>query len=211
MAKNNGIYFLVKKNVWDGSLEYFNFEEMAFADTKGKGVQLSTIDALTTSFFDGNDLCSYLERKDQSGKETWYKYYISYKATRKSDEEKKLNPVWGDRVLNAISKITDGQVDFSHNNVYDTFIEIFSELQDQKSGLARNIINSKKDSTRLSDHNKDVVGVIASSSDTNTKPTELDVMHAFSQYKDFRALYLGFRDYHRQPNTFKELLSKIKF
>ena len=210
MARNNGIFFLVKKDILDPSYEeYFDFETMDFSDKKGKGVQLSTIDALTTLFFDGQDLDNYLDKKTDIEREYGYRYYISY-TSRKNDEEKTMEVVWNDPILNAISKITDNKIDLAHDNVYHFYVNALDEIKDPRSGLAMSILHSKKESTRLNDYQRGIVGVLASYTSTKRAPSEYDIARAFENYKDFRALYLGYKDYHTRPVKNMELLKQFK-
>ena len=55
MKKENNSY-LVKEDLIDGTLEYFDFETMSFTSEKKRPVAISTIDALTTLFESEHDL-----------------------------------------------------------------------------------------------------------------------------------------------------------
>ena len=89
-------------------------------------------------------------------------------------------------------------------------IIIHDEIKDPRSGLAMSILHSKKESTRLNDYQRGIVGVLASYTSTKRAPSEYDIARAFENYKDFRALYLGYKDYHTRPVKNMELLKQFK-
>ncbi len=209
MAKNNGTYYLIKEDLLDGSIEYFNFEEMDFSLEKGKGVSLPTIDAMTSLFSNGQELCNYLGKKDTLERDYPFRFYIAYMPLKK-ENERHLDAVFDDVTLNAISKITDGKIDYSHGNVYDKFIEMITAIKDARTGLAMRLTHSKKDSTRLSDYNKSIVGVLASSSSTHKEPSLPELMETFSTYKEFRALYLAFKENNANTYTLASQVKKLK-
>ena len=206
MSKQVGKYNLIREDIDNEYLEYFDFESMSFVNKITKGVELSSIDALTTMFFDGNDLNNYIE-KIENDNEYNYTYKIIY-TTNKSKEEKVLKIIWDDSTLNSISKLADGKVDFVSDYNYMTFLAIIDEIKDVKSGLARKIATSKKESYRLSDYNKKIIEVIASS---KKEIPFKDLLDVFSDYKEYRALYLNFKYNDIEQNkSFKEQLAKIK-
>lgn len=206
MAKQNGSYNLIREDIDNEYLEYFDFESMSFVNKVTKGVDLSSIDALTTMFTDGNELNNYIEKIDNDN-EYNYTYKIIF-TTNKSKEEKVLKVVWNDPTLSSISKLSDNKVDFVSDYNYMTFLAIIEEIKNNKSGLARKIASSKKESYRLSDYNKKIVEVVASS---KKEVPFKDLLEVFSDYKECRALYLNYKYNNIELNkSFKEQLIKIK-
>lgn len=206
MAKNNGVYYFVKEDLTDNTKYYFDFEAMDYSLEKGKGVQLSTIDAMTSLFESPLELDSYLDRERVIDKETMCNYYISYKNKRK-EEDRVLSPIWNDENISAISKITDGRVDYSNWLVYDLLFKMLEAIKDPANGFAMYMIKSKSEPTKVCDHNKSLLGVIASSGNLDTIPRQI-LMEAFSSYKEFRSFYLGFKNYHRQDKSLSSQLKK---
>ena len=207
MSKQIGSYNLIREDIENEYLEFFDFESMSFVNKVTKGVDLSSIDALTTMFFDGNDLNNYIEKIDNEDNEYNYTYKIIY-TTNKSKEEKVLKVIWDDSTLSSISKLADGKVDFVSDYNYMTFLAIIEEIKDTKSGLAKKIASSKKESYRLNDHNKKIIEVLASS---KKEVPYKDLIEVFSDYKECRALYLNYKYNNIEQNkSFKEQLIKIK-
>ncbi len=207
MAKNNGIYYLVKEDILDNTKYYFDFEEMNYSLEKGKGVQLSTIDAMTSLFSNPTELDRYLDREEFVDRENMFKYYISYRIRRK-DEEKILTPIWQDQNISALSKITDGKVDYSNYLVYDLLIKLIDTIKETRNGFAMTMVNSKKGDIKICDYNKALIGMLASS----RKKDEVSIgtiMDAFSSYKEFRSLYLGYKSYKGKENSLGNQLKKL--
>ena len=205
MSKAIGKYNLIREDIDNEYLEYFDFESMSFVNKITKGMDISSIDALTTMFLDGNDLNNYIEKLEDN--EYNYTYKIIY-TTNKTKEEKVLKVIWDDPTLSSISKLADGKVDFTSDHNYHTFIDIIEEIKNAKSGLARRIATSKKESYRLNDQNKKIVEVLASSKkDIPFK----DLIDVFSDYKECRALYLNYKfNKIEMENSYKNQLMKIK-
>ncbi len=207
MAKNNGIYYLIKEDMTDNTRYYFDFETMEYSQDRVKGVQLSTIDAMTSLFSSPTELDQYLDREGYVDRETPFKYFISYRIRRK-DDEKFLTPVWDDTNISAISKITDGKVDYSNYLVYDLLFKLVEELKDVQNGFAMTMINSKNNDTKICDYNKVIVGAIAGLNNKNEIPSGI-IMEAFSSYKEFRSLYLGHKSQVNKENSLANQLKKL--
>ncbi|MBR1386672.1 MAG: hypothetical protein IJ568_07575 [Bacilli bacterium] len=204
MANNKGRYFLKRENIYKEEIEFFNFKTMDFEDKRNEGVMLSTIDSMTTLFSDGDELERYLSKDTR--KEHMYKYIIVYR-NNKNEEERELNPVWDDMKLNAISKISDGKINYDNNIMIELAEEIFDEIKKPNSLLARKIVKAKKNDLKLDDYNKKLVGALASS---KRSPFIGDLTEAFSSYKEFRALYLNYKENQNKKDDWKEILRKLR-
>ena len=85
--------------------------------------------------------------------------------------------------------------------------DIINAIKDKKNGLVKAISSSKKESTKLNDRNKKIILDIAN---TNKEPLPKDLMEIFSDYNEFRALYLNYK-YNKEidKNNFKEKLKRL--
>lgn len=205
MTKKDGIYYLIKEDILTEQTEYFDFETMDFSTSKPGGVPLSTIDSLTTIFENGYELDSYVSK--EKTKKIEYRFKIIYNLKRKV-KEIELDPVWNDATLNAMSKTAEGHVDFTIDNNLFTLQEIQKEILNVSSGLARRINGSRKESTKLNETNKKIIGALASGS----KLIHFgDLLTIFSDYKEFRALYLNYKEnkINAYTNTLQEQLKKL--
>lgn len=207
MAKtNSSIYYLIKVDNFTGDIEYFDFEMMDFSPEIVKPVPLSNIDALTTVFEDGQELDNYVSKTTRIDREYSYSFEIFY-IPKKNSDFRYFNPVWNDSTLNSISKVSNGEVDFSNSKNYDTLFEIIDTIKRPESGLARKIIKSQREATRLTDKNKVIIGALASSN----KQIEIETLEPiFSNYKEFRALYLNYKDNKSQKISLGEHLKKVR-
>ena len=205
MLKDNKNYYLIREDIDNECLEYFDFETMNFVNKVTKGVNLAAIDVLTTMFPDGNSLNNYIKKVDN--KEYNYTYKIIYTKNR-IKEEKVLKVIWDDLTLNSMSKLADDSVDFTNDYNCSTLLSIIEEIKNVKNGLARKIATSKKESYRLNDNNIKIVEVIASSK--KNIPFK-DLIEIFSDYKEIKSLYLNYK-YNNLENekTFQNQLMKIK-
>lgn len=203
MARNTGSYHLIREDIENEYIEYFDFENMEFTPKITKGVMLSTIDALTTMFLNENDLSNYIDKIESEYK---YTYKIIHKSFGKR-EDKVLNVIWDDKKLSSISKISDFKVDFSSDYNFLILYDIINAIKDKKNGLVKAICSSKKESTKLNDRNKKIILDIAN---TNKEPLPKDLMEIFSDYNEFRALYLNYK-YNKEidKNNFKEKLKRL--
>lgn len=203
MARNTGSYHLIREDIENEYIEYFDFENMEFTPKITKGVMLSTIDALTTMFFSDEELSDYIDKIENEYK---YTYKIIHKSFGKK-EDKVLNVIWDDKKLSSISKISDFKVDFSSDYNFLILYDIINAIKDKKNGLVKAISSSKKESTKLNDRNKKIILDIAN---TNKEPLPKDLMEIFSDYNEFRALYLNYK-YNKEidKNNFKEKLKRL--
>ena len=203
MARNVGKYNLVREDIDNEHIEYFDFETMSFINKVTRGVALSTIDAMTTLFMDSSELSNYFDKVEND-----YTYTYKIIFTNKNQEEKVLKIIWNDPTLSSFSKLADGEVDFTSDYNFNTFFGIIDEIKDVKNGLARRIATSKKESYRLSENNRKIVEVIASS---KKEISPKDLMEIFSDYKECRALYLNYK-YNKveQEKSFQSQILKIK-
>lgn len=204
MSKQDRSYNLIREDVDNEYLEYFDFETMSFINKITKGVELSTIDALTTMFTDDKELNNYIEKVDS---EYNYTYKIIY-TTSKKKEEKVLKVIWDDVTLSSISKLADGKVDFVSDYNYYVFLAIIDAIKNNKNGLVKRISSSKKESYRLSDQNRKIIEFIANSKEEIPFKALIEV---FSDYKEFRALYLNFKYYNLENNlSLNEQIKDVK-
>lgn len=203
MAKNTGSYFLVREDILNEYIEYFDFENMYFTSKLTKGVMLSTVDALTTMFNDEKELSDYIDKISQE-------YNFTYKILHKSfgkKEDKVLNVVWNDIYLSSLSKLADFKVDFTNDYNFQILYDIINAVKNKKNGLLKSITSSKKESTKLSDYNKKIIMEIVN---TNKEPTPKDLMEIFSDYNEIRALYLNYKyNSEIKKNSFKEKLKGL--
>lgn len=206
MAKVDSNYYLIKVDSNTGDIEYFDFETMDFLSEKKEAVPLSTIDALTTLFANGQELDNYLSRKETVEREYHYSFEIIFKS-KENEPEKSMKPVWNDYILNSISKISDNEVDFTNDKNYETLITIIDTIKKPKSTLARKIAGAEKEATRLTDGNKKIIGILAK---TNKSVPIVGLMLVFASYKEFRALYLNYKEYMGDTVYLEEQLRKVK-
>jgi len=203
MARNTGSFYLIREDMENEYIEYFDFENMTFVPKITKGVMLSTIDALTTIFLDDSELSDYIDKIKTEYK---YMYKIIHKSFGKK-EDKVLNAVWNDKYLSSISKLADFKVDFTNDYNFLILYDIIKAVKDKKNGLSKAITTSKKESTRLNDKNKKIILEIANSS---KELLPKDMMEIFSDYNEFRALYLNYKNYSEiENNNFNEKLKGL--
>ena len=205
MAKLSGRYNLVREDIENEYIEYFDFETMSFVNKVTKGVDISTIDAMTTLFEDENGFVDYVSKvKDDN--EYFFDYKIIY-ATNKTKEEKILKIIWNDSKLNSISKLADGKVDFVSDLNFNLFLNIIEEIK-KKNGLTKRILTSKKESFKLNDQNRKIVEII---SGLKVDVPIKDLIEVFSDYKEYRALYLNYKYFlAEKENSFQNQFNKRK-
>ena len=205
MSKQSGRYNLVREDIDNEYVEFFDFESMSFVNKITKGVDISTIDSMTTLFVDENDFMNYFD-KIKNNDEYNYKYKIIY-TTNKSREEKVLKIVWDDARLNSISKLADGKVDFASDYNFSLFLEILEEIK-KKNGLTKRISTSKKESFKLNEQNRKIIEII---SGLKVEVPIKDLIEVFSDYKEYRALYLNYKYYLiEKENSLQKPINKIK-
>lgn len=203
MAKNTGTYYLIREDIENEYFEFFDFEDMKFSTKSKKGVMLATIDALTTMFEHEEKLCDYIDKVNSDYK---YTYKIIHKSFSKKDD-KVLNVVWNDKYLSSISKLADFKVDFTNEHNYFLLYDIINAVKNKKNGLLKSIMSSKKESTKLSENNRKLILEIAN---TGKEPLPKDLMDIFSDYNEFRALYLNYKNNNEiEKNNFKEKLKGL--
>ena len=191
-------YFFERIGKDNHQKEFFNFDTMSYCRKKPNGVFLSTIDAMTTLFNDGNDLDDYIENEIGN-----YEYRISYIYKKK---EYNLIPVWNDYKLNAISKTHNGNVDFKSEIPNSMMTVIFNEVMNPASGFALRVMKSKDNSYALEDNNKKLVGFLAS---TRNKSIIGNYVKTFSNYHEFRKMYLNYKEYEEDTNKLGTELKKF--
>ena len=201
-----GKYYLIKNRINSDEIEFFDFEKMDFMDGPVKSVDLATIDALTSLFVDGQDLDNYLNKTNNHERDYEFLYKIIYK-TKKNEEFRELDAIWNDKNISALSKISDSKVDFKNNISKELIFTVFEEVMNPNSGLARQIIKAKKNDLKLNDYNKKLIGVLASSKKV---PFMDDFAEAFSSYKEYRTLYLNYKEYHDKKDNWKDILRSMK-
>lgn len=192
MSRRSGRYCLIREDLDNDKIEFFDLETMSFVKNNTKGIDLPCIDVMTTSFDGPAHFTSYIDETKQS--QHSYTYKIIYKALKKK-ESVILPVVWDDIPLNSFSKLSDGKVDFVQDYNYDNFFRIIDEVRDPKNGLARKIATAKKASLKMCKDNRKAIEALASS-DKETPYREL--MLAFSNYRECRALYLNYKEYKEQ-------------
>ena len=178
--------------------EFFNFDTMTYCKKKPEGVSLSTIDAMTTLFTDGKDLDDYIENEIDE-----YTYRISYIYKK---EEHHLIPVWDDMKLNAISKTHNFDVDFGATIPKNILLEIFDELVTSSSGFRSKMLKREDESHHLDYNSEKTVNLIAAN--RNRRLIE-EFVKVFSNYHEFRKLYLNYRDYYENNYKLAEELQKV--
>ena len=196
MKKESSAY-LIKENTKDGTKEYFDFETMSFKSEKPRRSSVvSTIDALTTLFESPSALEEYLSEPDSIDNENIYRYYIE-NTNRTKKESKNYQVIWDDITLSGLSKVTDGNVDFTGNVQYNTLLEIMDEIAKEDSGLEFFLERQTSDDLRLNKESKSLI--IAHRAD---KSIDLvgEFLKNFSNYMQCRALYLGYKKYKESRN-----------
>ena len=183
-------YILKKVDTTTNEVEYFDFEKMLFTEGKPKKVTLAAIDSLTTLFSSGQELVEYTEKRHLPRDEYGYIFTIE----REDMKRKKIIEypiVWDDSTLSAISKVSDGLVDYTNESNFTLLQNIIREVEDCSNGLAIRIVKCKEPGKKLSIDNKKLIGVLASSS---MKPEFGTILDAFRSHEQFRALYLCSKD-----------------
>ena len=110
--------------------------------------------------------------------------------------------------LNALSKLTEGEVDFTGTQQYTVIKDIFDKLN-QGSLLGSKITRTKKEDYKLSEDAKKAIIVAYS----NSKEAESIFFDTFKSYNDARALYLADQEYQKNRTTkisIRDLYAKIK-
>ena len=196
MKKESSAY-LIRENTKDGTKEYFDFETMSFKSEKPRRSSVvSTIDALTTLFESPSELEEYLSEPDSIDNENIYRYYIE-NTNRTKRESKNYQVIWDDITLSGLSKVTDGNVDFTGNVQYNTLLEIMDEIAKEDSGLEFYLERQTSDDLRLNKESKSLI--IAHRADSSVDLVG-EFLKNFSNYMQCRALYLGYKKYKESRN-----------
>ena len=206
MSRSSGTYYLIKENIEEDKLEIFNFEIMDFAKMEKRGTALSTIDSMTSLFEDEKAFENYLKREEIDEEETEYDYKILYRDKRRK-KDIYLPVIWNDMNISSLSRLANGTVDYTSENNFELINKIINEIKNVSNGLAKKIATSKKSATEISDNNKKIVTLIASSKKEVPFGTIID---AFRSYKEIRALYLNYKDREYELLDYKEMLKKLK-
>ena len=157
---------------------------------------ISVIDEFTTAFdsyyaFKAYlDKGSFVERDEMVAKTT-----IEYKSNSTGKVES-LETVYCDDTLNTIAKnAKDGKVDFSCEVTDDVFREIYHELRYGDKSLRDMLAHPKNRSYSVNEHNKALLRKIPYI-DPNEDERQICVYRQnFASYREFRALYLNYKDY----------------
>ena len=194
-----GIYHLVTTDL-GGNREYFNFvgrrRFLCREFVTQSGVKLAAIDALTCLFKDEKDFKATLN-------DGTLEYDKDIKIVYKNKEEKTLDPVYDNDELRTIANRAIEKNGGSYIDEYDhttrlALDRIFKEIQNRGSNFSYEVINSDKLNHQLNNHSKDAVTEFHN----NTAYTERNYNYQFrifagqfKSYKEFRALYLAYKDY----------------
>ncbi len=188
MRKDNTFY-LVKEDNETGDKQYFDFEAMGFSSDRPKPVVISTIDALTTMFDSGEDLLVFAIRDREV--EGSYKFYIESKLKNK-DETKLYEAVFNDKALSALSKVSDGNVDFTGSRQFGILMDMMNEIGKQESPLAFQLTDDIHKDNGL---NKDSKALVIAHNSDNSVDLITEYVEQFSSYIQCRTLYLGYKEY----------------
>ena len=195
MEIRNGIYRLVKKN--DEGKEIFDFNETLeffFFFFKVKKNALSTIDSLTTLFKTGEQLDRCTSKKDSIQKSS---YEIEYTYNKK---DKILPVVWNDYFLNDITNDIRGKnggcVNINNINVRQIISDVYYKIEHDLSFYEAYL--KSRASKCINDHNKELICEIH---DTGWKSNNDSAYYFerfkrnFTNYKEFREIYLLLKEY----------------
>lgn len=171
-----------------------------------RGTALSTIDSMTSLFEDEKAFENYLKKEEIDEEETEYDYKILYRDKRRK-KDIYLPVIWNDMNISSLSRLANGTVDYTSENNFELINKIINEIKNVSNGLAKKIATSKKSATEISDNNKKIVTLIASSKKEVPFGTIID---AFRSYKEIRALYLNYKDREYELLDYKEMLKKLK-
>ena len=196
-------YYFIRENKVNHTIEYFDFESNRYTNKKVLAVSLSTIDSMTSYFDNPEELDDYFERENNNNSQQ-YKYMIIH-----SDKSNKnsLHPIWGDYRISSLSRVSNENVDFTHDLNCSLLLEILEKIKDSSNGLAKRIVKSSDEETELCVYNKTLVAVLASS---DKIPSIEVISQAFKPYKEFRALYLNYKKNIEKNTSFKDQLQKLK-
>lgn len=184
-------YTLKKTNILTGDVEYFDFTIMQFMHDRANLVPLAAIDSLTSIFLSGQELVNYTEKRTICERDYPFKFEIERQD--KLGRVRATYPVvFDDEIISALSKSTDGHVDFTNDSNYTTLCQITNSVSNIKNGLSKWITSSLVPGKRLSNQNNRVIQNIA---ERDTQPSFGAIMKAFRPYNEFRALYLRYNDY----------------
>lgn len=195
MEIKSGIYRLVKEN--EGGKEIFDFyDTLDFLPVEydAKKTSLSTIDSLTTLFKSGYELDSYTSRDFNTTKSD---FSIKYTYKKK---DKVLPVVWNDYFLNDITNDIRGKnggcVNINNVNVKQIINDVYYKIERDLS-FYETYLKSHA-SKRLNDHNKELISEIH---DTGWKSNTSNAYYFdrfkrnFTNYKEFREIYLLLKEY----------------
>lgn len=234
----NGIYHLCQEHNKTKEKLYFNFDVRQFIDyskEENKTVSLATIDLLTTSCSSEQEFIDLLKRSGYDKKDATM--FISYEMKREikknSEEEKnepkekkeyeiierKLAPVFNDPFLHFVAETTkgkkDGSINTENSKIKETLYRIYKILITPNNGLFERIAVKREMNSNtygLNEHNynslKDLPRNVYYSTEENSRFYFSKFVKHFSNYKEFRSLYLNCVSYYKQRE--RERAEKLK-
>jgi len=202
----NGKYRLVQEHNETKEKLYFNFDVNQFIDyseKENKQVSLASIDLLTTLCQSEQEFIDLLKRSGYDQKDATM--YISYKY----NGERKLAPVFNDEYLNYVAKSTlgreDGSINIENSKIKETLYKIYKILIIPNNGLFERIAVKREMNSNtygLNEHNynflKDLPSNVYYSTEENSRYYFSRFTKYFSNYKEFRSLYLNCVSYYKK-------------
>lgn len=194
-----GRYSLVSESLEDGSREVFDFSDgiKDFVPVEYTGlsrVALSKIDGFTASFENFQELNDYLLKRRSIRREfPTSRCSIQYKSNS-TGEDTELSPVWNDELLQQVACNSNGsKVNFGNETTKNAFNLMYTELMKRDGEFRKSVISSTYKTTSVNNYNKELIEQAASNpSDTVTLAR---IVKSFSSYREYRALYLGYKNY----------------
>lgn len=205
-----GRYSLYKNNPKNNEKEVFDFASdtlnfTSLSDAKMDKVSLATIDSLTTCFFSHYDMINHLDKENIHDRDEMIESStINYKSNSTGNIES-LEVVYDDETLHTIAKhAKGGKVDFSCDVTNDTFREIYRELRYGDGNLLTTLFHPESRTYNVNAHNKEILKKIPF---IDSKEDERQIClfrHNFSNYREYRALYLAYKKHKMQKEMNKK-------
>lgn len=200
MEIHKGRYKLISENLIDSSREVFDFssdvKNFVSEDEDVMSVSAATIDAFTTVFPSSEYLGAYLNKKSSIDREEREKqYYICY-PQKSTKEIARLNTVWDDPVLNEIaSNAKGGRVNFNNPTTKETFNSMMNLAHNRSSKFGTSLLVSSNNDYRLNDYTKNLLKKFVFQTAAYESFLDLKIRETFSNYREYRALYLSYKRY----------------
>lgn len=201
MMTKKQIYYLIKEDRINKTIEYLDPNTLKFSEARPKPVSLDTIDMITSIFINGQELESWDTKSYNYDSENGYSYYIYDKI-----KQEKVPIIWNDSIYRSIIAFFRDKISFEGTDQKEAIDTILERIKKEKE-LQEEIAKKGKSYYGLSQ--KSITTVKKAIERDNEKYDEYFINN-FSDFNEFRALYIIVKYKTEQEKKRKDVKMKEK-